>query len=204
MPLTLVLSTLGVVGAAPVAEAEEIQKAPDSCSHAHAILGWASFEEDDERRKKPWIKIGWIIGRLNWGKEKGKEVFKMLDDYEPGQVMSASFREYRVKGSEKGIAYVAHCGHGGTCNMLAERLFRLTKVAGTPRVYCGKTAIPKMLHNGSIPSIPIPSDEELNEDSGDVDDEEFDEDDDDDDDDDKKKDEDKDKKGKKEEDEFDD
>ena len=178
-------------------EAAEFKKAADECSHAHAILGWSDFrqgkEESDEdfadRVKRPWVKMGWIVGRLNWhcptaqickSREKGKEKLKMVDSYEPGIVGQAEFKEYRVKGHDNGKAYVAHCGHGGTCNMLAARLHNNYKGIGKPRVYCGENAIPKMLHSPIKPNIPIPTDEELLEESMDDDDFDFDDDDDDD------------------------
>ena len=74
---------------------------------------------------------------------------------------------------------VAHCGHGGTCNMVAARLFRIYKGIGKPTVYCGETAIPRMLESPSAPEIPLPTEEELNE-ADDDDDLDFDDDDDDD------------------------
>jgi len=183
----------------------EIKKADPSCTHAHAILGWSDFkkvkdkygpgedetdEEFQERVRKPWVKIGWIVGRLNWGREKGKEYLLMVDkyDYDPedeNQIKKVEFKEYKVKGhSDNAKAYVAHC-YGGMCNMLADRFYRLYKGIGTPRVYCGKNAIPNVIHSPSKPSIPIPTDEELAEteddDWGDEDDWDFGDDDDDDD-----------------------
>ena len=84
------------------------------------------------------------------------------------------------------LEVLAHCGHGGTCNMVAARVHRLYKGMGKPRVYCGP--MPSVLTGGRKPSIPLPSEEELNETDGDGDDDfDFDDDDDDDDDDAKKK-----------------
>jgi len=161
----------------------EIKKADASCTHAHAILGWSDFkkvkdkygkgedetdEEFAERVRKPWVKMGWIVGRLNWGREKGKEYLLMVDkyDYDPddeNQIKKVEFKEYKVKGhSDNAKAYVAHC-YGGMCNMLAERFYKLYKGIGTPRIYCGKNAIPNVIHSPTKPVIPIPTDEELAE-----------------------------------------
>jgi hypothetical protein len=196
----LVLFGLCVVELSPfvrAVDAAEFQKAPDSCRNAHAILGWSDFkkgpdetdEQFGERTRQPWVKVGWVVGRLNWGRSEGNEQIKMVDSYEPGVVGQASFKEYRVDGHDNGKAYVAHCGHGGTCNLIAARVHRLYKGIGKPIVYCGENALPRVLINGAKASIPMPTEEELNEtddDGGDFDLG-------DDDDDDKKKD-DKDKK----------
>ena len=175
-------------------EAAEFQKAPDACSNAHAILGWSDFKqgpeesaEDFEKRvKAPWVKVGWVVGRLNWGRAEDKQQLKMVDEAESGVYGQAAFKEYKVEGHDNGKAYVAHCGHGGTCNMIAARVFRIYKGIGKPIVYCGKEALPKMLHSPSRPEITIPDDEELAEadDWGDDDDDFGDDDDGDDDDDD--------------------
>lgn len=174
-------------------QAQEFERASDACNHAHAILGWSDFskapdetdEAFEERIKRPWTKMGWIVGRLNWGRQQGSEALAMVDSYEAGKVGQAEFKEYGVKGHPNGKAYVAHCGHGGTCNMLAARLFRNYKGIGKPRVYCGQNALPKVLESPSRPSIPIPTDEELAQ--AEEDDDDFDFGDDDDDDKDKKK-----------------
>src|SRR5690606_20152025 len=79
--------------------------------------------------------------------------------YTPGEVGSVTFKEYKVKGHENGKAYVAHCGHGGTCNMLAARLYHLYKGIGKPRVYCGKDALPKVVHEPSDPELQDEEDE---------------------------------------------
>lgn len=170
-------------GAAHPVKLAEIKKADPSCTHAHAILGWSDFkkvkdkygkgedetdEEFAERVQKPWVKIGWIVGRLNWGREKGKEYLLMVDKYDydpedPDQIKKVEFKEYKVKGhSDNAKAYVAHC-YGGMCNMIAERFYKLYKGIGTPRVYCGKNAIPSVIHSPTKPTIPIPTDEDLAE-----------------------------------------
>ena len=182
----LVLLSLVVTPREASLEAQEFKQAPDSCRHAHAILGWSDFkkgpdesdEDFEERKKRPWFKVGWVVGRLNWGRSEGNEQLRMVSKYEAGKVGQVEFKEYKVKGHDNGKAYVAHCGHGGTCNMVAARLFRIYKGIGKPTVYCGETAIPRMLESPSAPEIPLPTEEELNE--ADDDDLDFDDDDDDD------------------------
>ena len=143
-------------------------------------MGWSDFrkiaeetEDDFERRRTmPWTKVGWVVGRLNWGRAAGKEMLKVVDSYEPGIVSQAEFKEYSVKGHDNGKAYVAHCGHGGTCNMLAARVANIYKGIGKPTVYCGDHALPKMLVSPVKPTISYPSEEDLNE--TDADDDDFD------------------------------
>jgi hypothetical protein len=186
----IVLFSMVIAPKRAALEAAEFQKAPDACKNAHAILGWSDFnpgpdETDDEfaeRKKQPWVKVGWVVGRLNWGRTPGNFLLEMVSKYEPGKYGQAEFKEYAVKGHDNGKAYVAHCGHGGTCNMIASRVHNLYKGIGRPTVYCGETALPKMLTAGSAPEIPLPTEEELNE-ADDDDDFDFDDDDDDDDDD---------------------
>lgn len=184
--LLLVLLVFGLVGGQDVVVAQEakgVKKAPDNCRNAHAILGWSDFkkikgkhgkdkdgnwidetdEEFQERIKKPWVKVGWIVGRLNWGRAAGEEQLKMVDSYEPGVYGQAEFKEYRVKGHDNAKAYVAHCGHGGTCNMIAERFYNLYKGIGVPQVICGANAMPPVAVNPGKPDIPLPTEEELNE-----------------------------------------
>ncbi|MEM9696833.1 MAG: hypothetical protein AAGA56_30130 [Myxococcota bacterium] len=193
LPLLLSLGFVLFSFAVPAAAAE-IKKAPDNCKNAHAILGWSDFkkikgkhgkdekgnwvdetdEEFQERTQKPWVKVGWIVGRLNWGRSKGNELLQMVDRYQEGKVQQAEFKEYKVKGNDNAKAYVAHCGHGGTCNMIAARFLNLYKGIGVPRVYCvARNNLPKVLASASKPTIPLPSDEELAEpedDLGDMDD----------------------------------
>jgi hypothetical protein len=52
------------------------------------------------------------------------------------------------------VAYVAHCGHGGTCNDIATRYFRWYKRNGIPAVFCGP--LPGILEHPTTPSIPKP------------------------------------------------
>ena len=202
--LLLAVVIFGLFGGQDVVVAQEkgVKKAPDHCKNAHAILGWSDFkkikgkhgkdkdgnwidetdEEFQERIQKPWVKVGWIVGRLNWGRAAGNEQLKMVDSYEAGVYGQAEFKEYRVKGHDNAKAYVAHCGHGGTCNMIAERFYNLYKGIGVPQVICGENAMPPVAVNPAKPTIPLPTEEELAE----AEDDDYSFGDDDDDDDDKK------------------
>jgi hypothetical protein len=162
--------------ASPV-DAADPQRAPDGCRSAHAILGWSSFAQgkdesdaDFETRKNmPWTKMSWVVGRLNWQSicRDAKPQLEVVGQHEPGKIQQASFQQYSVKGKEGALAYVAHCGHGGTCNMLAERFHRLYKGIGSPLVICGDNAVPPVLESPSAPSLKTPTCEELNEAAGD-------------------------------------
>ncbi len=191
-PLLLCIAALTLTPEARLVEAEEFKKAPDGCSNAHAVLGWSQFkqgkEESDDafarRKKRPWYKMGLVVGRLNWASICDKDQAPQLDvvsSYEPGKIQQASFKQYSVKGQDGAYAYVAHCGHGGTCNMIAARLHSLYKGIGKPRVYCGENALPNMLESPTAPTLELPTCEDLSE--NDDDDLEFGDDDDDDDDD---------------------
>jgi hypothetical protein len=188
VPLFVLLSLVIAPRSASL-EAAEFKKAPDSCKNAHAILGWSDFrqgkeesaDEFEERKNMPWKKVGWVVGRLNWHRQPGNLLIEMVNSYEEGKIGSVEFKEYKVKGHDNGRAYVAHCGHGGTCNMVAARLVRIYKGIGKPTVYCGKEALPKMLNAGATPNIPLPTEEELNEADDGGGDFDFDDDDDDDD-----------------------
>ncbi len=173
------LCLVALLWAPAQSEAGDVQKTKDACKNAHAILGWSTFTEK-EQHEKPWTKVGWILGRR-------KAYLKRVDEYEPGVAQQASFNQYKVKGHKNAHAYVAHCGYGGTCNMIASVLYNIYKGIGTPRVYCGP--LPKILIEPSKPEIRIPTDEEIREADEEAMEEEeddsfFDEDDDDDDDDD--------------------
>jgi hypothetical protein len=191
-PLLLCIAALTLTPDTRLVEAEEFKKAPEGCSNAHAVLGWSQFkqgkEESDDaferRKKRPWYKLGLVVGRLNWANICDKEkapLLEVVSSHEPGKIQQASFKQYSVKGHDGAYAYVAHCGHGGTCNMVASRLHALYKGIGKPRVYCGENAIPNMLESPTSPTLELPSCEDLSE--GDDDDLDFGDDDDDDDDD---------------------
>ncbi len=118
-----------------------IKKTVEQCSNAYAILGWAPGPDD-----KVWEKMGWVMyTRPHW---------KIAEQHERGVVQQASFRQYGVKGAPGAVAFVAHCGHGGTCNAIAESFFKWYGRVGVPAVYCGP--LPRLLENPSTPTIPKP------------------------------------------------
>lgn len=111
------------------------------CSNAYAILGWS--ERADE---KVWDKVGWTMYT--------RPHLEITSDVQKGVVQKATFRQYGVRGHDTAVAYVVHCGHGGTCNQIAEAYFRRYKRHGIPAVYCGP--LPGILETASTPSIPKP------------------------------------------------
>ncbi len=184
--LALLLVPTFALHAAPIA-AVQVKTAEAGCKNAYAILGWSMFDKQaaaaktkeekeywEDKKKQPWIKVGWILGR--------RKYLKHVETPEEGVAQQVSFRQYHVKDKDGASGYVAQCGAGLTCNEVALVFHRIYQGIGTPQVQCGP--LPAALIDPFKPEIPIPSDEELaktdydSSDSGD----------DDDDDDDKKKD----------------
>ena len=122
----------------------------ENCTNAYAVLGWSTFTTE-EQHKLPWSKIGWILGRRTW--------LTQVETIEPGVVRQLAFFDYRVKGNPKAHAYVAQCGHGGTCNEVADVFSRIYHGIGVAQVECG--ALPGILVEPSRPEIPIASAEEI-------------------------------------------
>ena len=54
-----------------------------------------------------------------------------------------------TRNSEGGTAYVAHCGHGATCNELAREVLKAYPELGNPVVYC--TNEPPQSDNPAVP-----------------------------------------------------
>jgi len=148
----LVAASILVIPRERVLQAAEVKTAPETCKNAHAVLGWSKFTTK-EQHEKPWAKVGWVLGR--------RPFLKLVETPKEGVVHQVSFHQYKVKGVKGGHGYVAHCGHGGTCNIVASAFFRLYKGVGTPRVYCGK--LPSMLIEPTKPEIRIPTPEEIAE-----------------------------------------
>lgn len=113
----------------------------DHCSNAYAILGWS-----EQADSKVWEKMGWAMHT--------HPHLEITSDLQKGVVQKATFRQYGVRGYDGAVAYVMHCGHGGTCNDIATRYFRWYKRHGIPAVYCGP--LPGILENPTTPSIPKP------------------------------------------------
>jgi hypothetical protein len=59
-----------------------------------------------------------------------------LGGYEPGISQKFELVTFDTRFHEGGTAYVAHCGHGATCNALAEAVYKAYPSAGSPVVFC--------------------------------------------------------------------
>lgn len=133
---------ISVISAALVASAGEfrVKEGPDSCSNAHLVLVASTSGKHDYI----WGEIGKVV-------RSGKGKWIVVDDYEPGVVQKVSFRQYEVDNRDGAHAYVAHCGHGGTCNSLAHAFFKEHDDWYSPEVFCG--VVPSILVNPQKPDI---------------------------------------------------
>jgi hypothetical protein len=112
---------------AVLANAEhKVKEANPTCANAHAVLVASKSTEHDYI----WGEIGKVV-------RAGKGKYIVVDDYEPGVVQKVSFRQWELKYNEGGYAYVAHCGHGGTCNDLAKEFLAKHPDWYSPEVFCG-------------------------------------------------------------------
>ena len=66
--------------------------------------------------------------------------------YEPGISQKFDLQTFDTRFHEGGTAYVAHCGHGATCNELAREVLKAYPELGSPVVYC-VTDPPHILDN---------------------------------------------------------
>jgi len=114
--------------------ANQVKKTGDTCRNAHAIL----TASEASRSAVIWEAISRVVKArpFRW---------KAVPDYEPGVSQKVSFRQYETRFHEGGIAYVAHCGAGQTCNDLAAELLQSYPEMGSPGVFCG--AVPHILDN---------------------------------------------------------
>jgi hypothetical protein len=118
----------------------KVTEAPETCSNAHALL----VASESGKHRFVWREIGRVAtsSRDNW---------EVVDDYQPGVMRKISFRQYQVNGNANKTAYVVHCGHGGTCNKLAQAFFKVHSDWYSPTVFCGE--VPSMLHSPSQPDL---------------------------------------------------
>jgi hypothetical protein len=56
--------------------------------------------------------------------------------YEAGVSQKFDLQTFSTRYHEGGTSYVAHCGHGATCNALAAAVLKTYPEAGSPVVYC--------------------------------------------------------------------
>ncbi len=114
--------------------ANTVNKTNDICWNAHAILAASTSGNE----AAVWEAIGGVAKArpFKW---------KIVENYEQGVAQKISFRQYDTRFQEGGTAFVAHCGHGGTCNEFAEEVLKSYPSIGSPGVYCGE--IPHILAN---------------------------------------------------------
>ncbi|MEM9694577.1 MAG: hypothetical protein AAGA56_18655 [Myxococcota bacterium] len=135
---TAIFAGVVALGASATA-ANSVEKIADACMRAHAVLMASPSGEDASVR---WDAIRALIERSN-----GR--FVLVDEYEPGVAQKVSLQQYETRFVEGGVAYVAHCGAGITCNELAQEVLNRYPEAGSPRVYCGE--VPHVLENPTEP-----------------------------------------------------
>ncbi len=134
---TAVLVGLSLVGVALAAQAGfSVKEAADTCANAHAVLVASRSGKHDYI----WREIRSVV-------REGNGKWLVVDDYEPMVVQKISLRQYELKYHGDAAAYVVHCGHGGTCNSLAQAFFKKHDDWYSPEVFCG--AIPEALINPS-------------------------------------------------------
>ncbi len=57
-------------------------------------------------------------------------------EYEANYSQKFSLQTFDTRFHEGGTSYVAHCGHGATCNELARAVLKQYPELGSPAVYC--------------------------------------------------------------------
>jgi hypothetical protein len=117
-----------------VGAAGSVSRTAENCMNAHAIL----MASQDGNHSRYWEAINTAV-RSQVGR------FEIVGDYEPGISRKVSFRQYDTRFQQGGTAYVAHCGHGATCNDLADYILKVFPEVGSPGVYCGE--VPHILEN---------------------------------------------------------
>jgi hypothetical protein len=117
----------------------KLTQTQDSCKNAFAVL----MASASPNKASLWSEVRWIA-------HGDKEKWEVVDQYEPGVVKKLSLHEYDTKFFPGGTAYVAHCGHGGTCNSLAKAWFDKYPNRYSTAVYCGSA--PPAIVNPRKPS----------------------------------------------------
>jgi len=151
LPATVLTVAVGLSVRTHEVRADVTKRAPDGCRTAHVILGWSELADQEQQKKVDetvWERVGLVMYGVK------RSFLRLVDKPTPGKMHEASFEQYRVKGRENGVAYVGHCGYGGTCNLIADVFHRLYKRVGTPMVYCGP--LPNVLESPSKAVIPSP------------------------------------------------
>lgn len=126
----LVVQTGGAAG--------EVKPTADNCANAHAALmsshpsvhgGFAHPDYGDAIKRL-------IAAHPHW---------QIVDEAPPIVSQKISLKIWDAKFHEGATVYVAHCGHGATCNELARAVLKNYPEVGSPTVYCGQ--VPHVLDN---------------------------------------------------------
>lgn len=132
--LGFAMASMFALAVMDVGAAGSVARTAENCNNAHAILMAAA----DGNHARYWEAIQNAVKT-----QPGR--FAIVGDYEPGISRKVSFRQYDTRFTEGSTAYVAHCGHGATCNDLADFILKVYPEAGSPSVFCGE--VPHILEN---------------------------------------------------------
>jgi hypothetical protein len=132
-PLALLAAAGLLTGAALAGSAlAAVQETSPVCMEAHAIL--AGSTNGDSARV--WQGIGAVVRK--------NRRWQVVGEAERGTVDRVAFKEWRPRWPTKGgpdTLYVAHCGHGGTCNDVAKAIAEAyPQATPQPVVFCGDTS----------------------------------------------------------------
>ncbi len=137
LAFALISSALMTLSSTGIADFK-VTEADPTCRNAHALL----VASRSDKHSYIWREISKVA-------HSDRDKWKVVDDYQPGVVKRLSLRQYQVSGNAGASAYVVHCGHGGTCNSLAQAYFKEHPDWYSPEVFCG--ALPAMLESPSQP-----------------------------------------------------
>lgn len=127
-----------LAGPGATAQSHKVTEAPDTCSDAHAVLLASTTANPDD----VWAEVRLVAA-------SNEKRWQVVDDYQRGVVKLLSLRQYDTRYVPGGKAFVAHCGHGGTCNSLTRAFFNKRPRGFSPQVYCGP--LPEGLVNEQRP-----------------------------------------------------
>lgn len=104
-------------------------RAEPKCSEAVALLAGSTSGDHD----RIWAAVGSVV--------KKDKRYEIVEEMPRNVVGKVTFRQWTVKNAKGGAPttmYAAHCGHGGTCNRLANDFKdAYPKMQPTPIVHCG-------------------------------------------------------------------
>jgi hypothetical protein len=129
--VTTALAGAGLVGVALMAHADgskATQVANPTCSHATAIL----LVGDGQNGELRWDMIRKVVAT--------KREWAVSDAAQASTVGSVALVGYAIKHTYKGgptVAYTVECGHGGTCNDVANEFAKTyPQQTPAPAVFC--------------------------------------------------------------------